>query len=245
MKPLVVFDIETTGLDKKKDYIIQFAAIKYDLDTNEKLGQINYFIQPSGNYTMSIAALAIHRITPKFLSDKPFFADVALEIYDFIKDCDILTYNGLTFDAPFLKREFHECGIEWNFSEVNFYDSYKEELRRNSNTLGDTFKRYTGMTMEDAGYQAHDAFSDINATLTVFLEQNKVNQVNPEVILTEDGFIKRAKFCDKETEVFAIGKWANVSLEYVVKNDRSYMSWVANNVDFDRKTRTICESYLQ
>lgn len=102
MKPLVVFDIETTGLDKKKDYIIQFAAIKYNLETNEKLGQINYFIQPSGNYTMSIAALAIHRITPKFLSDKPFFADVALEIYDFMKDCDILTYNGLNFDAPFL-----------------------------------------------------------------------------------------------------------------------------------------------
>ena len=35
MKPLVVFDIETTGLDKKKDYIIQFSAIKYDRETNK------------------------------------------------------------------------------------------------------------------------------------------------------------------------------------------------------------------
>lgn len=244
MKPLVVFDIETTGLDKKKDYIIQFAAIKYNRESREIIDEINTYIQPAGNYTMSVAALCKHRITPQFLTDKPYFVDVATDILNFFEGCDILTYNGLSFDAPFLKKEFADCGIEWNFSEYNFYDAYKEELRRNSNTLGDTFKRYIGKTMEAAGYQAHDAMSDIKATLEVFLGQNAIANYNPEEILTEDGFIKKMEFCGKECECFAVGKWAGVSLEFVAKNDKSYMYWAANNVDFDKKTRVICESYM-
>lgn len=243
-KPLVVFDIETTGLDKKKDYIIQFSAVKYDRDKSIITDSINHYIQPSGNYSISIVAFLKHKITPDFLKDKPLFIDVAQDIFNFFEGCDILTYNGIGFDAPFLKREFNDCGIEWNFSDYTFFDAFKEELRRNNNQLSSTFERYTGKTMEDAGYVAHDAMSDVKATLDVFLNQQRIKPYDPEKILTDDGFIRIHEFADVECECFSTGKWKDVSVEYVAKYDKSYINWVISSPDFDKNTKLICEKYL-
>ena len=102
MKPLLIYDIETTGLDKIKDQIIQFAAIKVDTQKHKILDSKNIFIQPVGNYSISIQAFFKHGITPDFLKDKPHFKDVAQEIFDFFNGCDILTYNGCSFDNSFL-----------------------------------------------------------------------------------------------------------------------------------------------
>lgn len=241
---LVVFDIETTGLDREKDHIVQFSAVKYDSENPTNTETYTTYVQPEGSYNMSIMAYVKHRISPEFLKDKPKFIDVAQDILDFLEGCSLLTYNGLSFDAPFLKREFKEVGIEWNFSEVPFYDSFLEEKRRLSHKLEDTYFRYTGTTMEAAGLTAHDATSDCFATLSIFLEQQKNKEFGPEEILTEDGFIKKMEFAGKETECFAVGKWSGVSVEYVAKYDKSYITWIMNNPGFDKKTKLICESYI-
>ena len=99
MKPIVVFDLETTGLDRTKDSIIQFAAIKMDRETNKLIDSLNLYIQPEGTYNISLQAYFKHGITAKFLSDKPYFRDVYKQILDFIEDCDLLTYNGCNFDT--------------------------------------------------------------------------------------------------------------------------------------------------
>ena len=114
---LVVFDIETTGLDKENDHIIQFSAIKYDKNNPDNVEVYETYIQPLGNYSISLPAFSKHGITPDFLKDKPHFVDVAMDIYNFMDDCALLTYNGLSFDAPFLKREFNDVGITWIFSD--------------------------------------------------------------------------------------------------------------------------------
>ena len=241
---LVVFDIETTGTDKERDHIIQFSAVKYDKNDPKNLETYSTYVKPTGPYTMSVAALSKHNITPKFLEDKPEFIDVAQDILDFINGCAILTYNGLSFDAPILKRHFKECGIDWSFIDIPFYDAFLEEKRRNSHRLEETYKRYMGSTMEENGLNPHDALSDCLATLTVFLEQQKIQKFGPEDILTEDGFIKIMDFSGKDTECFAVGKWSGVSIEYVAKHDRSYITWILNNPGFDKKTKLICESYI-
>ena len=51
-------------------------------------------------------------------------------------------------------------------------------------------------------------------------------------------------FSGKNTECFAVGKWSGVSIEYVAKHDRSYITWILNNPGFDKKTKLICESYI-
>lgn len=241
---IVVFDIETTGLDKEKDHIIQFSAVKHDTENPGKKEIYETYIQPTGNYSMSLVAYSKHRISPEFLKDKPYFVDVAYDIMNFLEGCVLLTYNGLSFDAPFLKKEFKEVGLTWNFSESDFYDAFLEEKRRNSNALDATYLRYTGKTMEEAGLSAHNSTSDCLATLEIFLAQQKEKEYGPEEILTEDGFIKNMDFAGKVVECFAHGKYSGTPLVYVAKNDRSYLSWVINNAGFDIKTRKICEKYL-
>ena len=122
MKPIVVFDLETTGLDKTKDSIIQFAAIKMDRETNKLIDSLNLYIQPEGSYNISIQAYFKHGITAKFLADKPYFRDVYKQILDFMEDSDILTYNGCNFDIPFLKSELFKVGIDKEFLGINCAD---------------------------------------------------------------------------------------------------------------------------
>ena len=164
-KPLVIFDLETTGLSRVKDYIIQFAGIKVNRETNDVIDSLNLYIQPDGPYQISIQAYFKHKIKPDFLKDKPKFSEVAQQIVDFIGDCDLLTYNGNHFDIPFLNHKLLLSGYNVDFINTrNCYDSFIEEKRRNGNTLEETYHRYTKKTMEENGLSAHDAFSDVKAT---------------------------------------------------------------------------------
>ena len=91
---IVCHDVESTGLDKTKDRIIQYAALKYDTVENKVVDKLNLYIRPDTDYVITLQAYFKHRITPEFLKDKPTFKEVAKTIYDFIGDCDILSYNG-------------------------------------------------------------------------------------------------------------------------------------------------------
>jgi len=245
MKPIVVFDLETTGLDKVKDQIIQFAAIKIDRDTNKLIDSKNLYIQPVGNYQISIQAYFKHGIKVDFLKDKPHFSDVAQEILDFIKDCDILTYNGCNFDIPFLVSEFSKVGIEYSFLNVNCYDAFLEEKRRNGNTLEDTYKRYKGKSMDEAGLQAHDALSDVKATYSVFFAQQSKESYEPEKVLTEDNVITMQKFQDEIVPCFNIGKYRCISLDFVKTIDKQYLAWcISDKSNFMDSTKEYIKKFL-
>lgn len=229
MKPLVVFDLETTGLDRTKDQIIQFAAIKINRETNEILDSKNLYIQPEGNYQISIQAYMKHGIKADFLKDKPHFIDVAQEIFDFFNDCEILTYNGNNFDIPFLITEFDKVGITFNVLDRVCYDAFMEEKRRNGIGLENTYKRYKGKTMEESGLTAHDALSDVKATYAVFYAQQKVQPYEADKILTQDNFIVMKEFQGQEKPCFSFGKYKDLSVEFVSTFDKNYLEWCVGN----------------
>ena len=222
---LVIFDLETTGLDRTKDQIIQFAAIKIDPKTNQIVDQKNIYIQPEGTYQISIQAYMKHGIKPEFLKDKPHFIDVAQEIYDFFEDCDILTYNGNSFDIPFLITEFDKVGITFNILDKTCYDAFLEEKRRNGISLENTYKRYKGKSMEESGLVAHDAFSDVKATYAIFYAQQKNEPYGPEKILTQDNIVTMQEFQGKEVPCFNIGKYKGLSVEFIKTFDMNYLDW--------------------
>ena len=186
-KPLVIFDLETTGTDKSKDKIIQIAAIK--VVDGEIVDSINEYVQPIGQYTISYGAYFKHKITPQFLSDKPTLRDLAPKIIEFFEGCDILTYNGNRFDIPFLKQELLRIGYDINFLEFKCYDAYLEEQRRNNTKLETTYKRYYGKTMDEDGLTAHDALSDVKATYRIFKAQQEIQPYEPEKMYDENGVL--------------------------------------------------------
>lgn len=246
MKPIVVLDLETTGLDRTKDSIIQFAAIKMDRETNKLIDSLNLYIQPEGSYNISIQAYFKHGITAKFLSDKPYFRDVYRQILDFIEDCDILSYNGCNFDIPFLKSELFKVGVDKEFLGINCYDAFLEEKRRNGNQLGETYARYKGKTMEEAGLKAHDALSDVKATYSIFVAQQMKKPYGPENIITEDNVLVLKEFQGKIVPCFSIGKYRDISVEYVKSIDMQYLAWcISDSCNFLDSTKEYIKNLIK
>lgn len=244
-KYIVTFDVETTGKNPKVDHIIQFSAVKYDKERKEIIEELDIYIKPDVPYVMSIGALAKHKITPKFLEDKPTFKSVAGRIYKFLENSDLVGYNLINFDCKFLQEKFKTVGINWIYSDLVIYDAFLEEQRRNGLSLGNTFKRYNKVSMEEYGFNAHDALSDVKATLMVFEKQQEEMPYEPENIISECGMIRMMSFdTDEPTECFSYGKYSGVSLKYVTKTDINYIDWILRNPDIDNKTKETCKKYI-
>ena len=245
MKPIVIFDLETTGLDKTKDQIIQYAGIKIDRNTNQIIDSKNIYIQPVGNYQISFGAFFKHGIKPEFLKDKPHFSEVGQEIADFMKGCDILTYNGNGFDIPFLLNEFERADIKFSFLDCDCYDAFLEEKRRNGNKLNETYQRYKGKTMEEAGLTAHDALSDVKATYSIFYAQQKNKPYGPEKMYGEDNVINLQDFQGQLVPCFNIGKYKGLSIEFVKSIDLQYLRWtLTDNCNFTKSTKEFIKKYI-
>lgn len=224
-KPIVAYDLETTGLDKSKDQIIQIALVKYDWNTKKILDSMNHYVQPVGNYSIPIGAYMVHHINTELLKDKPHFKDIANEVFEFFKGCDVVTYNGCSFDNSILVEEFARCGIEFDPRSFDNYDCFYEEKRINGNRLKDTFERYYGKPMEDFGLTAHNAFSDVMATISVFVKQQENHPYDPEKIITIDNVVAMQEFNGSVVPCFTMGKYRGLGVEFVASFDKGYIAW--------------------
>lgn len=242
----VVFDLETTGVDKTKHQIIQFAAIK--LENNKIIDELNLKIQPEGNYVIAPQAFFKHGISAKDLSDKPYLKDVAEKIISFFETPDtvsIITYNGSSFDIPFLVNALKNIGVDFSFLGYKCYDAFLEEKRRNGISLENTYTRYKGKTMAEAGLTAHDALSDVKATYSVFFAQQKINPYEAERMFGDDNSIVVMEFRDKLVPCFNIGKYKQLSVEFVKIYDRGYLEWcISDKCNFSNSVKKFITDVL-
>lgn len=247
MNKILTFDLETTGLDKYHDHIVQFAGCIYDIDTKTLLKKYDTYIKPDGYYSISFGSYLKTGITVQFLEDKPSLAEVAPKIIELFSECDnILTYNGLSFDIPFLNIELEKVGYHIDFLKKNCYDGFLIEKERHGNTLGKTFERYLGKSMEDAGYTAHNAFSDVNATFEIFCHQNDELKCQPEKVYGEDNIIRDLAFDGEMLPSFTIGKYRGAPLKFIAQIDKGYLEWaVSEKSKFDSATKEYIQTYLK
>lgn len=161
-KPLVVFDLETTGLDLVKDRIIQISYIKVNLDGTEV--RKNQFVNPGMDIPPIVVELT--GITNEDVKDAPSFKDLAPKLALDFSGCDFAGYNSNNFDIPLLAEEFLRAGIDFDFEKCRMIDActiFKRMERRN---LAAAYKFYCGRKMED-DFQAHLADQDTEATWRV------------------------------------------------------------------------------
>ena len=244
---LVIFDLETTGLDKEKDQIIQFSGLK--IEYNEKkfniIDSLDLKICPDGDFTISIQAYIKHGIHPNDLLDKPHLSEVADKIIAFIGNYDILTYNGTNFDIPFLITQLNKIGKHIDFMNRKCYDVYAEERRRHGMHLEDVFARYMGKTMQEAGYKAHDALGDSMATFDIFARQMEEKEFGPENMVCEDNVIVNSMFQGKEQPCFNIGKYKYLPVAYIATFDQDYLHWCVEKASFLDSTKNFIRNYIQ
>lgn len=239
-RPLVVFDLEATGLDISTSHIIQISYIKVHLDGTEEQG--NEFVNPGISIPAEITELT--SITNEMVKDKPTFKELAPRLAELFQDCDFAGYNSNNYDIPLLCEEFLRAGINFDFSKVRLIDVcgiFKNMERRN---LAAAYKFYCGRKMED-DFQAHLADQDTAATWAVLQGQldkyNPETQPEPEKHMANDmdsimlagsskfkpvDFAARLVYNQEGEKIINFGKYKGRIAREVLKCDPGYYSWV-------------------
>lgn len=231
-RPIVFFDLETTGVSTTKDRIVQIACVKIDLDGNkeEKKLLINPLIP------IPKEATDVHGISDEMVKDAPLFKNISKALYFFFKDCDIAGYNSDNFDVPLLTEEFARVGINFLDWEYNLVDVLKHERLLHSNKLADVYKRYTGQDLDGA----HDALNDVRATVEILFYQIEGKpEITPEEIDSIcQGEKKRFDVAGKAyIDKDGIVRWSfGKNISQPVLQDLKYLDWVLNN-DFPSESK--------
>lgn len=243
-KPIVFFDLETTGVSIQQDRIVQIAVLKIPVNPDDKVERKVHLIDPGVHIPEE--ATEVHGITDEMVQGKPKFIQIAKALKDYMNGCDLGGYSSDNFDIPMLIQEFHRCDIAFPDWELNVIDVIKIERILNSHKLSETYKRYMKKDLNDA----HDAMVDTDATVDVFLKQLDLLKDQPDLELSIESI---DKFCQGENERFDLaGKcfikdgivhWSfGKHMNKPVLTDTSYLNWVLNS-DFPIQTKKMLNEY--
>ncbi len=172
-KPLVVFDLETTGLDLVKDRIIQISYIKVMPDGTEKRG--DHLINPERHIEPAITELT--GISDETVAGKPTFKQLAHTLAEEFTGCDFAGFNSNHFDIPLLAEEFLRAGIDFDFARCRLVDVQTIFHKMERRNLAAAYKFYIGHKMED-DFKAHRADQDTEATYRIL--QAQLDYYTPE-----------------------------------------------------------------
>lgn len=266
-KPLVVFDLETTGLDIVNDRIIQLSFIKVYPDGKEERG--DHLINPGKHIPEMITELT--GIDDEKVKDAPSFKQISTTLAETFKGCDFAGFNSNRFDVPMLAEEFLRAGIDFDFSKCRLIDAQAIFHKMERRNLAAAYKFYCGRKMEE-DFEAHRADQDTEATYRVLMGEldmySKEQQEEDERILPNDmdflaefskqndnvdfaGRMIWAPITDKEgrpltdkdgkpqlQEIFNFGKYKDYPVAEVLKKDPGYYSWMLG-ADFPNNTKQV------
>ena len=266
-RPLIVFDLETTGLDFIRDRIIQISYIKVSPDGTEE--RENLFVNPEKPIPHEVVELT--GITDDDVKEAPTFKTLAPQLCEKFKGCDFAGYNSNHFDIPMLAEEFLRAGIDFDFSKVRLIDAQTIFHKMERRNLAAAYKFYCGRKMED-DFTAHRADEDTEATYRVLIgELDKYApgvQEEPDRVLENDmdslaEFSKQNDNVDfagrivwkpvigadgkpvldadgkeQKVEVFNFGKYKGRPVADVLRTDIGYYSWMMGG-DFTFNTKQV------
>ena len=267
-KPLVIFDLETTGLDLVKERIIQLSYIKV-MPNGEEIRH-DYTINPEKPIPAEVTELT--GISDADVAGKPTFKELAKTLEEEFKGCDFAGYNSNNFDIPRLAEEFLRAGIDFDFGKCRLIDACAIFRKMEKRNLAAAYKFYCGRKMED-DFEAHRADQDTEATYRVLMGQlDRYTPENepdePERRLENDmqfladfskqndnvDFAGRIIWAPKKDakgqpvvdaegnpvkeEVFNFGKHKGEPVAQVLRFDPGYFSWVLSG-DFTYNTKQV------
>ena len=162
-RPLVFFDLETTGVDTAKDRIVEISMVKVMPNGDEIVR--TRLINPQMHIPED--ATAVHGITDEDVKDQPTFAQIAKSLSQFIEGCDFGGFNSNRFDLPMLVEEFLRAGVDVDFKNRKFIDVQNIFHKMEQRTLVAAYKFYCDKDLTDA----HSAEADTKATYEVLKAQ--------------------------------------------------------------------------
>lgn len=239
-RPIIFFDLETTGVDTSRDRIVEISLIKIMPDGEQiiKTRRINPTIP------IPKEASDVHHITDDDVRDQPTFRQVAKSLKEFMEGCDFGGFNSNRFDLPVLVEEFMRAGVDVDFRNRRYIDVQNIFHKKEERTLIAAYRFYCNKELGDA---AHAAEADTLATYEVLKAQldrypdleNDVEFLSKFSSRGETAdFAGRIGYNDKGEEIFTFGKYKGQSVEKVFATEPSYYDWMMNG-DFPQYTKKI------
>lgn len=239
-KPIVFFDLETTGVNAIHDRIVEISYIKVFPDGNEESKTLR--INPERHIPEQSSA--IHGIYDEDVKDCPTFKQVARDIAAIFVNSDIAGFNSNYFDVPMLVEEMLRAGIDFDITKCRLIDVQNIYHKLEQRTLSAAYKFYCGKNLEDA----HSAQADTRATYEVLKAQldKYPDKLNNDVQFLSSfskmndnvDFAGRIIYNDKHIPVFNFGKYKGQSVEDVLARDPGYYGWVMQG-DFPQNTKQV------
>jgi DNA polymerase-3 subunit epsilon len=244
-RPLVVFDLETTGLDVRSDRIVEVSCVKIGVDGSHEIRTRR--INPG--MPISPQATAVHGITDEDVRDEPSFGQLARSLFALLEGCDLSGFNIEGFDLPMLTSEFERVGIRFPAGPTHVVDSWRIFLQKEPRDLTAAYRFYCGRDLA----AAHSAEADAKAAAEVLLAQvaryadlptavdglhDFCHPVHPEWI---DGDGKLV-FSANEA-CLAFGKHRYKTLRRMVQEESDYLHWILQS-DFSDEVKDIVREAL-
>lgn len=228
-RPIIFFDLETTGVDTARDRIVEISMIKVMPDGEE----ITRTRRLNPEMPIPPEATAVHGITDEDVKDQPTFAQVAKSLAQFIEGCDFGGFNSNRFDLPVLAEEFMRADVAVDLKRRKFVDVQNIFHKKEQRTLVAAYRFYCNRELEDA----HSAEADTRATYEVLKAQiERYDDLENDIDFLAE-FSSRGNFADyagmilyddKGVEIFAFGKYKGRSVSEVFRTDPGYYAWILN-----------------
>lgn len=239
-RPLVFFDIESTGLNIATDRIVELCLIKVYPDGSEEAHTMRF----NPEIPISPEASEVTGIYDADVADCPTFKEKATIIAKLLENSDLAGFNSNAFDIPLLVEEFIRAGVDFDVQKCKFVDVQNIYHKLERRTLSAAYKFYCNKDLVDA----HSALADTRATYEVLQAQL---DMYPEDLQNDVTFLAdfsrrnrnvdlagRVVYNDQGQEVINFGKYRGQVVAEVFKRDPGYFSWVMQG-DFTQNTKQV------
>lgn len=238
-RPIIFFDLETTGVNIAKDKIVEISILKVFPNGNKE--SKTWLVNPE--IEIPKEASDIHGITNEKVVSEPTFKELAQTVSEMIEGCDLAGFNSNRFDIPLLAEEMLRANVDFDMNNRVAIDVQVIFHKKEERTLSAGYQFYCGKTLENA----HSAEADTLATYEILKAQlDKYDDLENDVEFLNNysTFRERADFAgfiqfnEAGKEIFTFGKYRGQLVEDVLKSDRGYFSWI-QNADFPLYTKKV------
>lgn len=169
-RPLVCFDLETTGTEVTADRIFQFACVRLEPDGTAR--EFSQRFNPGRPIPPRVTEFT--GVGDADVAGCPRFAELAPVVREWLDGADLAGFNVQNFDLPLLDAEFRRAGLQVALAGVPVLDACLLFKQLDPRNLLAAVRKYVGDAAADefAGH-AHEALADVRATLAVVEGQRR------------------------------------------------------------------------